>query len=174
MAENLSISIDAAKIEIARIVEDCTLSSKGHFNASDTWLRRHYWIGIPATLFGAATGTAIIKNASQLAIFLSLSATILTALITFLRPSERASSHKAAGDEYLSLKNDSRIFSELQLLNATKGVAISDAVMLLNKRRNSLNQRSPIIPRTAFVKARNGIREGEATHEIDERNKPCQ
>jgi hypothetical protein len=37
----------------------------------------------------------------------------------------------------------------------------------LSSARNELNQKSPSIPRRAFVAARKGIEEGEATHKVD-------
>ena len=37
----------------------------------------------------------------------------------------------------------------------------------ISSARNELNQKSPSIPRRAFVAARKGIEEGEATHKVD-------
>ncbi len=111
MEELIAPISDAARKEAIRIVEDCKYSSKAHFNAADTWLRRHYWVGIPATFLGAAAGAAIIKDYSIVAALFSLGSTILVGLLTFLKPAERASTHKTAGNQYLSLRNEARIFS---------------------------------------------------------------
>lgn len=58
---------DQAKIsalcrEAERLEEDALYSSKGHFNAEDTWVRRNYWLGVPATALGAIAGAALFKS----------------------------------------------------------------------------------------------------------------
>ena len=58
---------DQAKIsalcrEAERLEEDALYSSKGHFNAEDTWVRRNYWLGVPATALGAIAGAALVKS----------------------------------------------------------------------------------------------------------------
>lgn len=168
---DLTPIIDAAKKEASRIEEDCNYSSKSHFNAASTWTIRHYLIGVPATIFGACAGAAIIKNDMQLAAgFFSLVATILTGLMTFLKPTETASSHKAVADRLLSLKREARIFREVKLLTMTKADAISSGIEALSDKYNELNEGSPPIPRRAFEKARRGIEGGESTHETDKEN----
>ena len=37
----------ALQREAERLEEDALYSSKGHFNAEDTWVRRNYWLGVP-------------------------------------------------------------------------------------------------------------------------------
>jgi hypothetical protein len=44
---------------------------------------------------------------------------------------------------------------------------MSERLKALATERNELNQKSPSIPRRAFVAARRGIEEGEATHKVD-------
>lgn len=159
--------IDAMRKEAQRIEEDSIHSAKGHFNTATIWNRRHYCLGGPATVLGALAGAAIIKNCPELAAFLSLGATILTALVTFLKPSERASEHKSVGDQYLALRNDARVFREIELLVPEEGQPLTDKIKALSQRRNELNQSSPEIPRKAFEQARKGIAEGEASHQAD-------
>jgi hypothetical protein len=159
--------ISALIREAERIEEDSIHSAKAHFNAEDTWKRRHYWMGIPATILGALAGAAIVKDCPELAALLSLSATILTALVTFLKPTERASAHKTAGDQYLALRNDTRIFREIELLEPEDTCAYPDRLKALAQRRNELNQGSPEIPRKAFEKARQDINEGESQYRTD-------
>lgn len=166
MSNDLDIK-DAIRGEAERIEEDSIHSAKAHFNAGVTWRHRHYWLGVPATIFGALAGASIVKGCPELAALLSLAATILTALVTFLKPSDWASSHKAAGVQYLALRNDVRVFREIELLEPEDTCTYSDKLRVLANRRNELNQSSPEIPRRAFKKARKGIDEGEAMYRID-------
>jgi hypothetical protein len=161
--------ISALCKEAERIEEDSIHSAKGHFNAADIWRRRHYWLGIPATILGALAGAAIVKDWTLAASLLSLAATILTALVTFLKPTERASEHKTAGDQYLALRNDARVFREIQLL-VQDGESHTDKIKALSQRRNELNQGSPEIPRKAFERAKDGIANGEASYKADKGN----
>ena len=161
--------IIALSKEAERIEEDSIHSAKGHFNSADIWRYRHYSMGIPATVLGALAGAAIVKDWPIAASLLSLTATILTALVTFLKPTERASEHKTAGDQYLALKNDARVFREIELL-IQDGESHAEKIKALAQRRNELNQGSPEIPRKAFERAKDGIANGEASYKADKEN----
>jgi hypothetical protein len=158
---------DALRREAERIEEDSTLSAKGHFNAADTWRQRHYWIGIPATILGAVAGAAIVKDWREVAGIVSVGATLLTGLLTFLKPGERASAHKMSGDQHLALRNETRVFRAIELIESEDVQLLSDKLKALAQRRNELNQSSPEIPRRAFEKARRGIEQGEAAYKTD-------
>nr|MBL8409978.1 SLATT domain-containing protein [Dechloromonas sp.] len=159
--------IAALRREAERIEEDATYSSKSHFNAEDTWVRRHYWLGVPATALAAIAGAALVKSQPEWASALTLLASLLTGLMTFLKPNERAAMHRAAAGQFLALKNDARLFREVDLLQMHQLDELPDRLKALSATRNELNQKSPSIPRGAFVAARKGIEEGEATHKVD-------
>lgn len=159
--------IAALRREAERIEEDATYSSKSHFNAEDTWVRRHYWLGIPATALAAIAGAALIKSHPEWASAFTLVASLLTGLMTFLKPNERAAMHRAAAGQFLALRNDARLFREVELLQADRLDELPGRLKALSATRNELNQTSPSIPRGAFVSARKGIEDGEATHKVD-------
>jgi len=54
--------IAALRREAERIEEDATYSSKSHFNAEATWIRRHYCLGIPSTILAAVVGATLIRS----------------------------------------------------------------------------------------------------------------
>lgn len=153
--------------EAERLEEDATYSSKGHFNAEDTWVRRNYWLGVPATVLGAVAGATLTKIQPELASIFMLVASLLTGLMTFLKPNERAAMHRAAAGQFLALRNDARFFREVELIQTDSAAELPDRLKALAVIRNELNQTSPSIPRRAFVAARKGIEEGESTHKID-------
>lgn len=157
----------ALRREAERLEEDAIFSSKGHFNAEDTWVRRNYWLGVPATLLGAIAGATLIKSEPELATVFTLSASLLTGLMTFLKPNERAATHRAAAGQFLALRNDARFFREIELLQLGRPDELTERLKALSAKRNELNLKSPSIPRRAFVAARKGIEEGEATHKVD-------
>ena len=159
--------ISALSREAARIEEDATYSSKSHFNAEDTWVSRHYWLGVPATALAAIAGAALVKSQPEWASAFTLVASLLTGLMTFLKPNERAAMHRAAAGQFLALKDEARLFREVDLVQTHKLEEFPGKLKALSAIRNELNQKSPAIPRRAFVAARKGIEEGEAAHKVD-------
>lgn len=153
--------------ELLRIEEDCTHSGKSHFNAAERWNAYHFWLGLPAVGLSALAGTAFFSDAATLGGSISAVVAVLTAVQTFLKPSERSSAHKSAGDQYLGLKNDARVFREIRLYNACDDQAAIDGLDEFTKRRNELNLASPQFARRDFEKARKGIDAGEALHAVD-------
>ena len=147
--------------------EGAMYSSKGHFNAEDTWVQRNYWLGVPATALGAIAGAALVKSQPEWASAFTLLASLLTGLMTFLKPNERAAMHRAAAGQFLALRNEARFFREIELLEIDRLGEFPERLKALSSARNELNQKSPSIPRRAFVAARKGIEEGEATHKVD-------
>ena len=163
--------IDAMKREALRIEEDATYSSKGHFNAEANWILRNYFLGVPATILAALAGATLVKSCPELASICALLSSLLTGLMTFLKPNERASIHRSAGVQFLALKNEIRIFREVELLQAERLNDLTEKLKNLSSVRNDLNQNSPSIPRSAFLAARKGIEDGEAAHQIDQGRK---
>lgn len=158
---------DAIRAELERIEEDCIHSGKAQFNAGVRWSRYHLWLGIPSVILSAAAGAAFFQDYPQIAGAMSSVVAVLTALSTFLKPSERASSHKSSGDQYLTLRNDARVLRTIKLDGACDEAAAITNLDEITKRRNELNQASAQASRRDFEQARKGIDEGEADHRID-------
>lgn len=99
---------------------------------------------------------------------LSVLAAILTGLVTFLKPSEHAAAHKGAGDQYLALRNDARVFRQIRLELSCDDEAAVAGLSEFTKRRNELNVASPPFSEADFTKAKAGIDAGQAEHAIDQ------
>lgn len=147
--------------------EDCTHSAKAHFNASVRWTRWNYIFGIPSVVLSTAAGATFFKDFPVAAGSMALTVAVLTSLMTFLKPGEKAGGHKSSGDQYLALRNNSRVFREIELRSGIDAEAALNAMKSLTTRRDELNQASPPFSRGDFEKARKGINEGEALHAID-------
>jgi len=155
------------RAELLRMEEDCTHSGKAHFNASVRWTRWNYAFGIPSVILSAAAGAAFFKDYATIAGMMSSAVTVLTALMTFLKPSERSSGHKSSGDQYLSLRNDARVFREIELTHVADEAAAIAGMNGFTTRRNELNQASPQFSNGDYERARKGIDAGEALHAVD-------
>jgi hypothetical protein len=157
--------------EASRIEEDSLYSSRGHFAAATGWSRIHYWIGIPAAICAAAAGGSGFADQPALAGVLSIITAILSALAVFLNPQDKASQHHAAGSKLAVVRNQARMFRNLEIpaLDSTAALA---RLRDLGDLRDSLNTTSPAIPEWAFRKAQSSIGKGEATHAVDEKAAP--
>lgn len=155
------------KSEMQRIEEDCIHSGKAHFNAGARWTALNSWLGVPSVILSALAGTAFFKDYATIAGGMSAIVAILTSLMTFLKPSERGAAHKSAGDQYLTLRNDARIFREIEIDQAGDASAAIVTLATFTKRRNELNQASPLFSNRDFQRAKKGIDAGEATHAVD-------
>ncbi|GIW52804.1 MAG: hypothetical protein KatS3mg081_2159 [Gemmatimonadales bacterium] len=90
---------------------DLRVICHGHYDAAVHFDRLHYTLGVPVVLLTAAVGTSVFaalgKNPNSFLQILvglaSLGATVLAALQTFLKYSERAEKHRQAGAFFGSL-----------------------------------------------------------------------
>ena len=162
--------VEKIAAELGRMEEDCIHSGKAHFNAATRWTRWNYIFGIPSVALSAAAGAAFFKDYAVIAGIMSSGVTILTALMTFLKPSEKASGHKNSGDQYLSLRNDARGFREIELSQVADDKAAIDGMNGFTTRRNELNQASPQFSGGDYRKAKKGIDAGEALHVVDKKS----
>jgi hypothetical protein len=157
----------AVEREADRIEEDCLFSAKGHFESARLWGRWNLILGISATVLGAAAGVSAFKSNPELAGYLAFASAAVTGLLTFLKPSDRAAAHHAAGTQFTSLKNRARVFREVELRTQDRPAALTKLLKRLSESRNSLNESSPQVLRAAFERARRGIEAGEAAYRAD-------
>ena len=72
-----------------------------------------------------------------------------------------------AGEQELSMSPINYLEACVRLITRKEDPGKVDELMALSATRNELNLKSPSIPRRAFITARRGIEEGEATHKAD-------
>lgn len=155
------------RAEANRIEEDSLYSGKGHFEAARAWGTLHLWLGIPAAVLAAiASGSAFAQDAVT-AGSLALLAAVLSAVSTFLNPSERSQLHHQAGVKHNALRNKARMFRELDLNYSVGEADLLVGLKSLAEERDALNMSNPQIPKFAFKRARRGIESGEAVYQVD-------
>jgi hypothetical protein len=157
---------NSIRAECKRIEEDSIHSAKGHYNAASFWKKLHYLIGIPMTILAAWAGVDAFSIDPNLAGYLALASATLGALQTFLGANGKASQHKIAADEYLSLRNKTRLLREIKLPNL-EIIKADKYISDFSKSRDKLNKISPAIPYFAFIAAKKGIDKGQSEYKID-------
>src|SRR5262245_50609618 len=87
-------------------------SYAGHYASSNKARQLHYFLGIPVVILSAIVGTSVFlslkysdpSQTTQIAVgLISMAVTVLGALQTFLRYSQRAEDHRAVGAKYAAL-----------------------------------------------------------------------
>lgn len=164
MARKTHLNLTA---ELDRLKEDCSHTSKSHFNAAARWSGYHYRIGVPATTLAVAASAAIFKDYTAFAAICSMIAAVLTALLTFLKPHERSEQHRKAGNALLSILKEARFFQQAKLGQLAEQQTI-EVVEAFIRRQNEANEAAPMFSEADRLKARAGIEAGEAKHRIDE------
>ncbi|ENL4094506.1 SLATT domain-containing protein [Providencia rettgeri] len=154
--------------ECFRIEEDSQYSSKSHYNISTRWDFYNNFINITIAILSALAGLTIIKDFPVISLIIMIFLTCLTALNAATNPSKRASIHKVVAGEYNCLKNDVRVFREIELLNIELPIdEIKTQVHLFSERRNQLNRNSPNIPRWAYTKTQSDFNNKFNQYDID-------
>ncbi|MET0003660.1 MAG: SLATT domain-containing protein [Candidatus Thiodiazotropha sp.] len=154
-------------VEARRIEEDSEHSAKGHFNAADRWAGYHLRIGLPAAVLAAVAGGSAFAELPVFAGILAVLSTAFTTVLTFLKPSEHAESHKAVAGQYLALRNRARMFRELELTDHIDIALGKTRLIELADTRDELNQTAPGIPRRDYEKVKIDIDEGRGQHRVD-------
>lgn len=160
----------AILIEAKNVEEDSRFSARGHFEAASSWDKRHLWIGVPATVLAAIAGVSAFVEYEIVSGVIALSVAALTALFTFLNPSDRAARHLSAANAYNALRNDARMFYQIEFRQDTPIDDLSESLKSLNERRNRLNSESAQIPRWAYDRGKKGILAGEADYTGDSKS----
>ena len=163
--------VSKAKLEIMkeskRIEESSLYSAKGHFAAAHTWANFHFIIGVPIVVLAAIAGSSFISNNNVIAGVLSLIIAVLSAVMTFLNPNERSSSHLNAGNSYDTLQNEVRIFRTIDCWREDSEQILTERLKHYSDQKGKLNQSSPQIPWWAYQIAKRGIKAGEGSYEVD-------
>lgn len=157
--------IEGIALELRRLEEDATYSSKGHFEAAALWRTVNYWLGVPSAFGAGAASVSAFNDYLVASGIIAMLVAALASVFTFLDPSARAHSHRVAGAAFLALKNQARILRTVDIeVDAGSGI---QRFRELAERRDALNSESPGIPWLAYRRAKAGIASGEAMHAAD-------
>lgn len=156
--------------EAKRIEEALLFSSKKHFVSAQYWSLFHMCLGLPMVVVSGIAGAEAFKQFDKqhlLAGYLSISVAVLSAIMTFLNPNERASKHTAAGNGYDALMNRARIFWSIDCWREESEALLTKELKDLSEQKNKLNQSAPEPLFFAYSIAKKSIEAGEGKYEVD-------
>jgi len=161
------------KIECKRMEEDSLHTSRNHFISGNFWRSIYLFFGITNTLVAALAGSIALYFEEEITLvaFLAIIVAIISGIITFLNPSEKASKYKSKGDEFLALRSEFRIFRNIDILNLEDINEIKAKFDFLVNKKNQLTKSSLPISKRHYEKAKKGIENGEAEYEADTGNR---
>lgn len=166
----MSDIIKEIQAEANRIEWNAIYSSKGHFNAAMLWNAAHYTLGISAVLCGAFAGKEFIEVNPTVATVLASSAAAISAIITFLKPSDKATPHHLSGVKIAAIISKARIFQKITSASVSDIELLTKELKELSCQYSQLNEEAPAIPFLAYQITRWGVRRGEHTYnEEDEK-----
>ena len=144
----MSIDLRASIISEAELLEaDCYYISQAHYVGARRWQRRYYLLGVPIAIMSGVVGASALSQFDQHAIVagvLALVVAALSAMTTFVNPSQRAAQHLAAGNTYEAVRNATRIFREIDCHTRKSNEELERALKRLNKKRVDLNRAGPL------------------------------
>ena len=158
--------------EAKRLLVDCIYSGRGHLVAGARWGWVNTFLGLPIAVLGAALAsgaglTALLGGNAWLTASLAFVSTILQAAYGFVRPADRAQAHGLKGNRYISLRNEARLFREVEMRATADPAELTTRLRDLRDRYNALNETDPQIPGWAYRAAKKGIQQGESDYEDD-------
>ena len=156
--------------EAKRIEHDTLYSAKGHYEASQYWTKFHLIIGIPTAVLSALAGASALAqfdNHSIIAGFLAIAVAAFTAVVTFLNPNEKATSHQNVGNKYNALRNKVHVFCNIDASVEDSDQELIQQLKELARQRDELNQDSPPISNWAYKKAQKVMKDKTIKNQTD-------
>lgn len=156
--------------EAQRIEEAALYSSKGHFAAAQFWRRLHFWTGVPISITSAIAGASALSDfdaSGLVAGVLAIIVAVLTGIVTFLNPNDRAAAHFTSANKYDALVNRVRIFWSIECWNDVTDQILTSQLLDYSAQKDALNQSCTQIPDGAYRIAKKGIADGEGSYAVD-------
>ncbi len=163
----------ALEKEAKRLIEDCLYSGRGHQSAGQFWRAMNTWLGLPSAIASpllatGAAGSALAQFSPWITAGLAILSAIAGAAHSFFRPNEIAEAHGLKGNRFITLRNDARLFLEIELLSGADLRELAARLQNLRQRHADLNETLPLnIPRFAYLRAKRSIEVGESSYQED-------
>jgi hypothetical protein len=150
-----------------KIANDCEYSASSNFALGKYWDTWNLRLGLSAAILSAL---AAIINVDKMNLLSSVQhfpiagvvgffAAVSASVLTFLKPSEKASIYREFGNKYRSLRDRSRVFISIDCLVTTEYEKLRGALDALLKEKEDLNLDNPVIPEWVFVEAQRLIKQ---------------
>lgn len=155
--------------ELLALEEDLLYTEKAHFAAAEELQRVHLLLGLTATLSAAVSVASVVTEAGPLWSGIpALVASLASAVLTFVKPDEKAAQHLGAGRSLGQIRVRSRQHRELGLQeqatppNPKRWRGYVDEI---GKAKAETDQSAPATSNRHFRKAQAKIQAGHFVHD---------
>ncbi|OLD40797.1 MAG: hypothetical protein AUI21_03590 [Nitrospirae bacterium 13_1_40CM_2_62_10] len=151
-------------LKLAKEVDSvCRWVRTAHFVSAGIWDVIGLFLGVSAIVVGVAgggsAGAGIFGPANPaLAAVLSATAGLTAGVVSFLKPSDRASAHKKAGDDWSILRDKVVSFWQLEIVLETDELKLEKKYDDLLKEKEDITRKSPIFSNWVFGWAKQVLR----------------
>jgi hypothetical protein len=156
---NINTMVDEeAVIELKRRTRNCQAITRANLLLANIWSSTHLYIGIPNTALATLAGVSALSDlgvSKTFTAFLSITVAILTALITFLNPTAKYTSYRAAAQRYQAVA-DKYLILLLKSENLPKQNLL-DELAVLNIEYNKVMESSPVISSWAYKRGKRDV-----------------
>jgi hypothetical protein len=169
MNEHICVKIRA---QAEKIAKDCDRASIRDSLISARWYRWNLWLGLPSAILAALVAVLVSggdesdlksiidqKKIHLLVILLASTSAILTSVVTFLTPSQKANVYQEFSNRYWALRDRIRKFALLECTSDASFKALKVAYEKLLQERIELDSKHPPVPEWAYRKAGKKLRE---------------
>jgi len=135
--------------------------SKAHFSTATVWGYVQFIVGIPNTILSAIAGASALsqwQDSNMLAGMLSILVAILTAISTFLDPSDRAKAHWHAGNQFQLLNDKFQIFIDFDAIAGSSPQELKQKLDILIDEFYKARKENPVTPYWSWKK---GLKEAK-------------
>jgi hypothetical protein len=147
--------------EANRISEGTDYTSVQHFIAAKQWRNTHLCIGITAMIFAViVTALSFSPAPNWIAGSLGIFVAILTGLLTFLNPKDRAEEHQRKGVELQYIRDEARILENIDSVQMNDD-ELNAQLIKLRERKFKTDLANPSTPGgSIFRKAKKSVVDG--------------
>jgi hypothetical protein len=151
---------DAVQEELLQLIDDMLHTEKTHLAAGERLGAIHRRLGMLATVLATVAGATILSNSSKLAAgLIALSAAVVSAVLTFMKPDKAAEQHLSAGCQLGALRVKARQVLNLDLhwLSADE---LRAAIKAVADEKANIDAAAPGTDASDYVVARKEIMAG--------------
>lgn len=150
----------AIRHELEQMEDDLQYTERTHFEMSATYRKRHLILGLGAAISSATAGAAVVTElAAPIAGCAALAATLLSAVLTFMKPERSAEQHLSAGRQLADVRTRLRHVLSVDLPLSTFE-PMRERLEELRVQKNSIDQTAPGTDDKHFDRARAKIKKG--------------
>lgn len=156
-----------------RIAIDADYTARQHFIVGQDWRRWATPLGLPLVIVSAASSgaaglSALWGGETWITVFLGVLGAVVGGVKAFYKPEEQAKGHSAKGSAYLTIRNETRHFQNVELHTSADPAVLADRLKFLSDRYNLLTGQEPReIPRRVIDKVREQVKRGDYSYEDD-------